>query len=242
MKSTTAGSPVFTATDTSDGVTLTQTATVTFSAAATSTTTLARHPGTGTASTYGGLLSFDVTVGGASGTPTGTITLKDGGSGGTTLGSATLTSGTCAITTPALAVGSHTNIVAVYGGNTTYAASTSSPLSTQTVSPAAPTGLTAMPGSPGSIILTWNASVGATGYKMSIKNTATTEEQIVTTTASPYTATGLTNGTSYQFKVLGTTALAMARIPPWSAPLPSSRRPPRPSSRPWGRRAITARR
>ena len=40
--------------------------------------------------------------------------------------------------------------------------------------------------------------------RISIKNTATTAEQFVTTTASPYTATGLTNGTSYDFKVLGT--------------------------------------
>ena len=70
--------------------------------------------------------------------------------------------------------------------------------------PEAPTGLTATPGSSGTVTLTWNASAGATGYKVSIKNTATTVTQVVTTTASPYTATGLTNGTSYDFKVLGT--------------------------------------
>ncbi|MCF7675771.1 MAG: Ig-like domain-containing protein, partial [Akkermansiaceae bacterium] len=97
-----------------------------------STTTLTRHPGTGSTSTYGTALSFDVTVTGGFGTPAGTATLKDGGTGGTTLGSATLTNGACTITTPTLAVGTHTNIVAVYGGNSTYATSTSGAL-TQTV-------------------------------------------------------------------------------------------------------------
>ncbi|MCX6873046.1 MAG: DUF6288 domain-containing protein [Verrucomicrobia bacterium] len=174
-----------------------------------STATLARHPGTGSTSTYGTALSFDVTVAGASGTPTGTVTLKDGGPNGTTLGSTTLTNGACTITTPTLAVGTHPNIVAVYGGNSSYATSTSGALS-QTVTPAppdAPTGLTATPAASGSIILTWHAPGGATGYKISIKNTATNAEQVITTTASPYTATGLANGTSYQFKVLGTNSV-----------------------------------
>ena len=70
--------------------------------------------------------------------------------------------------------------------------------------PAAPAGLAATPVGPGSIRLTWNTTVGAASYKVSIKNTSTLAEQIVTTTTTPYTATGLTNGTSYQFKVLGT--------------------------------------
>ena len=42
------------------------------------TTTLVRHSGTGSSSTYGAALSFDVTVSGSS-TPTGMVTLKDGG-------------------------------------------------------------------------------------------------------------------------------------------------------------------
>jgi len=174
-----------------------------------STTTLNRHSGTGTSSPYGTALSFDVTVAGNSGTPAGTVTLKDGGYSGTTLGSATLSNGSCTITTPTLALGTHSNIVAVYGGNSTYATSTSGPLS-QTVSstpPDTPVGLTATPGASGAIILTWNESAGATSYKISVKNTATNAEQLVTTTASPHTATGLTNGTLYQFKVLGTNSI-----------------------------------
>ena len=132
-KSSTAGSSVFTATDTTDTVTVAQTATVTFSALAPTTITLVRHPGTGTTSTYGTALSFDVTVSGGSGTPTGVVTLKDGGPNGTTLGSATFTGGSRTLTTPSLVVGTHANIVAVYSGNSSYATSTSSALSTQNV-------------------------------------------------------------------------------------------------------------
>ncbi|MEI6606470.1 MAG: DUF6288 domain-containing protein [Verrucomicrobiota bacterium] len=133
VKSATAGLAVFTAADTTDGVTLSQTASVTFSAMAASTTTLARHPGTGTAAFYGALLKFDVTVSGGAGIPSGSVILKDGGSSGITLGSAYLTGGSCTLTTPALTVGTHSNIVAIYSGNSSYAAGTSSPLSTQAI-------------------------------------------------------------------------------------------------------------
>ena len=83
-------------------------------------------------------MTFDITVT-ATPTPTGTVTLKDGGSGGTTIGSGTLSSGACTITPAlnALTAGSHANIVAVYSGDGTYATSTSSALSTQTVNPRA---------------------------------------------------------------------------------------------------------
>jgi len=63
--------------------------------------------------------------------------------------------------------------------------------------PAAPTGLTATP-MDAAVALSWTASPGATSYKVSV-----TPGTVVTTTASPYTVTGLSNGTSYQFKVLG---------------------------------------
>ena len=83
-------------------------------------------------SIYGATLSFGVTVSGGSGNPTGYVFLKDGGSSGTTLGSAILTpsgaDGACTITTTALSLGTHDNIVAVYRGNSTYATSFSGPL------------------------------------------------------------------------------------------------------------------
>jgi hypothetical protein len=95
---------------------------------AVATTTLGRSEGTGTDTAAGDLLSFAVTVSGDSGTPSGTVTLKDGGSDGTVLGSATLAGGACTITTSALGAGTHDNIVAVYNGNLTYAVSTSDAL------------------------------------------------------------------------------------------------------------------
>ena len=91
------------------------------------TTTLARHSGTGTQSNYGDPLSFDVAV--TPGASTGTVTLKNGGTSGITFGSGTLSSGACTITTTALGAGTHANIVAVYGGDSTHAPSTSAALS-----------------------------------------------------------------------------------------------------------------
>src|ERR1019366_8935492 len=60
-----------------------------------------------------------------SGTPTGTVTFKNGA---TTLGTATLSSGTASFATTTLTVGTH-SITAVYGGSSTYAGSTSAALS-----------------------------------------------------------------------------------------------------------------
>ena len=62
------------------------------------------------------------------GTPTGTVTFKDGS---TTLGTGTLSGGTATFSTSQLAVGPN-SITAVYGGDTNFTTSTSSAL-TQTV-------------------------------------------------------------------------------------------------------------
>jgi Bacterial Ig-like domain (group 3)/IPT/TIG domain len=74
-------------------------------------------------SSYGQLVTFTATVGGGgSGTPTGTITFKDGT---TTLGTSTLDgTGKATFTISSLNMGSH-SITAAYGGNGTYSASTS---------------------------------------------------------------------------------------------------------------------
>ena len=77
-------------------------------------------------------MTFTATVAPVSpgaGTPTGTVTFKDGT---TVLGTGTLdASGRATFTTSSLGVGNH-SITAVYGGNTNYKASTSAAL-TQTV-------------------------------------------------------------------------------------------------------------
>jgi hypothetical protein len=66
-----------------------------------------------------------------SGTPTGTVTFKDGA---TVLGTGTLSSGKATFSSSALAVGSH-SITAAYGGSASYNTSTSTVL-TQTVNKA----------------------------------------------------------------------------------------------------------
>lgn len=80
-------------------------------------------------STLGQTVKFTATVKATtSGTPTGTVTFKDGT---TTLGTGTLASGQATFSTAALAKGKH-SITAVYGGSSSYLGSTS-PVLTQTV-------------------------------------------------------------------------------------------------------------
>ena len=93
------------------------------------TTDLYRTNSTPASSTYGDVLAFGVTV-----TPsaaTGTVELWNNGVGGTLIGTGTLSGGVCTITPAetALDVGSHTNLVALYLGDTTYGVSTSAALS-----------------------------------------------------------------------------------------------------------------
>jgi len=80
-------------------------------------------------STVGQTVKFTATVKATtSGTPTGTVTFKDGTA---TLGTGTLSGGVATFSTSTLAKGKH-SITAVYGGSTSYLASTS-PVVTQTV-------------------------------------------------------------------------------------------------------------
>jgi hypothetical protein len=85
------------------------------------------------ASTFGQAVSFTATVAPVTGTgtPTGTVTFKDGTA---TLGTATLNGGKAVFTTPLLSAGTHT-ITAVYGGSSSFGTSTSAGL-VQTVNKA----------------------------------------------------------------------------------------------------------
>jgi Pro-kumamolisin, activation domain/Bacterial Ig-like domain (group 3) len=99
--------------------------------ASTSTTVISSH----NPSVFGQSVTFTATVAAVApgnGTPTGTVTFKNGA---TVLGTAALGSGKATFSTSALAVGSH-SITAVYGGSIDYGISTSSVL-TQTVNKAA---------------------------------------------------------------------------------------------------------
>ena len=82
-------------------------------------------------STFGQSVTFTATVTSSGGTPTGTVTFKDGSS---TLGTGSLSGGKATFTTATLAAGSH-SITAVYGGSLDFAGSASSVLS-QTVNQA----------------------------------------------------------------------------------------------------------
>lgn len=130
------------------------------------TTTLTRHTGTGSSTIYGAALSFDASV--SPSAATGTVTLKNGGAAGTTIGSGTLSGGACTITANAgsLAAGTYTNIVAIYGGDTSYAGSTSSALApAQTVAqlPVILSGAKTYDGNAG-------ITNGVTGASLSISN------------------------------------------------------------------------
>ncbi|MFB7267217.1 Ig-like domain-containing protein, partial [Streptomyces nojiriensis] len=123
---------------------------------AATTTALASSPNP---STIGQNVTFTATVTDGAVTPTGTVTFKDGTA---TIGTGTLNgAGIATYTTSTLTVGSHT-ITAVYGGDTTHTASTSTPL-TQTVQ-AADTTTTVLSGLNPSIAgqnVTFNATVTA---------------------------------------------------------------------------------
>ena len=73
--------------------------------------------------------------------------------------------------------------------------------SANSTSPATPTGLTATPGS-GQVTLSWNASAGATSYTV-YRGTSSGGETLLQSgiTATTYTNTGLTNGTTYYYEI-----------------------------------------
>ena len=85
-------------------------------------------------STFGQGVTFTATVTASSGTPTGTVTFKNGT---VTLGTGTLSGGSATFTTATLTVGTH-SITAVYNGDANFAPSTSPALS-QVVNQAAST-------------------------------------------------------------------------------------------------------
>jgi len=76
-------------------------------------------------STYGQAVTFTATIGGSAGTPTGTVTFKNGS---IVLGTAALSGGTASITTSTLSAGTK-SITVVYSGDSTYLGSTSPALS-----------------------------------------------------------------------------------------------------------------
>lgn len=112
-------------------------------------------------STYGQSVTFAATVTSAAGTPTGTVTFKDGG---TTLGTGTLDgSGQATLTTSSLPAGMH-SITAVYSGTDNYLSSSSGVL-TQTVNQASTSTTLSSNANPSTYVqnVTFNATVTSAG-------------------------------------------------------------------------------
>jgi Bacterial Ig-like domain (group 3)/Galactose oxidase, central domain len=110
-------------------------------------------------SVLGQLVTFTATVNPASGsaTPTGTVTFRDGAA---TLGAYTLSGGQASFTTASLSVGSH-SITAVYGGDSSFAGSTS-PALMQAVNKASTTTTTTLISSANPSVLGQLATFSAT--------------------------------------------------------------------------------
>ncbi len=125
-------------------------------ASVTGTLTSSANPSTGGSSvTFTDTLAV---VAPGAGSPTGTVTFKDGA---TTLGTGTVTSGKATFATSALANGSHP-ITAVYGGDTDFAGSTSNTVTQVVTQISTTTGLasSANPAAPGAAV-TFTATVTA---------------------------------------------------------------------------------
>ena len=173
--------------------------------------------------------TVSVTAPGA-GTPSGTVTFKDGS---TTLGTGALmlVSGhmTATYATSTLTVGGH-QITAVYGGSADFAVSPSSAL-TQTVStvPGAPIGVTATAGLAAAVV-TWTApsttgGLPVTGYTVTSSPGAKTCAWI----SGPLSCTvsNLTPGTAYTFTVTATNATGTSTASTASTPVtPTAPTPP----------------
>jgi hypothetical protein len=137
------------------------------------TTTLTSFPNP---SQYGQSVTFTATVTGSGGTPTGTVTFKQGF---TVLGTANLSGGVATFATSAFNVG-QLNYTAAYSGDASFAASTSSPI-TQTVTKASTTTAVSSSLNPSPIgtLVTFTAQVTAstgasTSGSVTFKDGATT--------------------------------------------------------------------
>jgi hypothetical protein len=64
-----------------------------------------------------------------------------------------------------------------------------------------PTGLAAIPGTNATVVLSWNAVVGATNYNIKRSTSSDTETTVANTSAASYLDTGLVNGRTYYYVV-----------------------------------------
>jgi hypothetical protein len=160
-------------------------------------------------SIFGSAVTFTATVKPAtgSGTPTGTVTFNDGAS---VLGTGTLSAGSATLTTSGLGAGAH-SITAVYGGDTSFANSTSPGL-TQTVADfsfsASPTAEAATAGSTSTYAITITPQ---SGFSQTISFQCSGAPMLAVCTAPG--SVSPTGGSYAPFNITVTT-MAQSLVPP----------------------------
>jgi hypothetical protein len=158
-------------------------------------------------SIFGTAVTFTVTASPAAGMPTGTVTFQDGAA---SMGMGMLSGGKATLTTSALAGGTH-SITAVYGGDASFAGSTS-PALTQTVADfslsASPAATTVTAGSTATYMVTVNPT-GGFNQTISFKCSGAPMTAVCTAPAS-VSATG---GSYAPFNVTVST-MAHSLVPP----------------------------
>ena len=200
------GVDTLTATYSGDGTyaTASGTATVTVDAA-TLTPTTTTLTVDNASPTQGTNITLTATV--APSAATGTVTFNDGT---TKLGTGTLASGTATFQTSSLSVGAHT-ITVVYGGDTSYASSTSTAVTVTVAAPIkgsftmalSPSTLTVSRGSSGNETLTLTP---ANGYKGTVQFSVTTSDNNALANLCVFAGTGFdTNG---NLQVTGSSAVS----------------------------------
>ncbi|MBI3967905.1 MAG: Ig-like domain repeat protein [Chloroflexi bacterium] len=161
-------------------------------------------------------LTFTATVTSTAGTPTGSVTFKDGSA---TLGTGTLSGlGVATFNTSALTIGAH-SITASYSGDINVAATTSSPLSQNILEPTVPDAPSQVRAGPnnGQATVVWTAPAADGGRPVTGYVVTSSAGQTVSVSSGNTWATvpGLTNGAPYSFVVAAVNAVGVG---PASAP------------------------
>jgi hypothetical protein len=147
-------------------------------------------------SNAGESVTFTATIHASGGTPTGTVTLRDGG---LVIDSTSLPSSDIAtFHVSTLSIGTH-SITASYGGDDTYAGSTS-PAILQTVNPPVPADLVATASSDTSIVISWLPLSGAASYEL-LRNAGSGFVTLAAMTETSYTDRSVAAHTSYLYEV-----------------------------------------
>ena len=151
-------------------------------------------------STAGDTVTFTATVvPSEAGTPTGTVTFRDGGN---VLGSDALSAGQATLSTSMLTAGSHA-MTATYEGDTHFTGSTSPDLTQVVQAIPPPTGLVASADSDTSVMLSWTASAGATSYRVSRSIDGTSFDNAGTSNTTTLHDTNIPSGVAYLYIVQG---------------------------------------